>query len=168
MAKLGVVLSPTEKKWIQIKKLLSSSILIISCEEDDWRTPIFKYLKGEKLDLEPIQVRKIKNQAINFTTIKEELVRRNIKDNTLPYMLCVSKEEGKAIAISIHNGANGAHQGGRNLTLQVQKQGYFWPQIKGDITDIVKKCKECQIHANIQRASATNLTSIITSVPFAR
>lgn len=41
-----------------------------------------------------------------------------------------SKEEGKAIATSIHNGASGAHQGGKNLILQVQRQGYFWPHMK--------------------------------------
>lgn len=57
-------------------------------------------------------------------------MRRDIKDNTQPYKLCVSNEEGKEIATSIHNGANRAHQGGKILNLQVQRQGYYWPQMK--------------------------------------
>lgn len=77
LAKLGAVLSP--------------SILVISYEENDWRIPILKYLKGEKLDLEPIQIRKVKNQAVNFTTIKEELVKRNIRDSTLYHTCYVFK-----------------------------------------------------------------------------
>lgn len=91
LAKLGAVLSPEERKWIQIEKLLSPSILVISYEENDWRIPILKYLKGEKLDLEPIQIRKVKNQAVNFTTIKEELVKRNIRDSTLYHTCYVFK-----------------------------------------------------------------------------
>lgn len=99
---------------------------------------------------------------------KDELVRRNIKDDTQPYMLCVSKEEGKAITSSIHNGASEAHQGGKNLTLQVQRQCYYWPQMKWDIREIAKKCKECQIHTNIQKLPTISLTSTITQIPFAR
>lgn len=86
---------------------------------------------------------------------------------TLPYLLCVPKEEGKTITLSIHNDVSGAHQGGKNLALQVQRQGYYWPQMKWDITEIAKKCKECQIRANIQKLP-TSLTNIITPIPFAR
>lgn len=37
-----------------------------------------------------------------------------------------------------------------------------------DTREIARACKECQIHANIPRISSTELTSIVTAVPFAR
>lgn len=89
--------------------LSTPSIYMIEYDEDDWRSPIYKYLNEEKLNYDKTKMRKIKNQAAHFSITDHGIVRRGGKDCKLSYSLCVSIKEGKMIAESIHQGANRAH-----------------------------------------------------------
>ena len=46
------------------------------------------------------------------------------------------------------------------------RQGYYWPTILKDATDLVKKCRICQEHAKISRLPSEPLTSITSPWPF--
>lgn len=48
------------------------------------------------------------------------------------------------------------------------KGTYYWPQMEWHTKKIAWECKECQIHDDVQKVPATELTSITTSVPSAR
>ena len=49
---------------------------------------------------------------------------------------------------------------------KVLRQGYYWPTILKDATDLVKKCKICQEHTKISRLPSEPLTSITSPWPF--
>ena len=49
---------------------------------------------------------------------------------------------------------------------KVLRQGYYWPTILKDATDLVKKCKICKEHAKISRLPSEPLTSITSPWPF--
>lgn len=116
--------------------------------------------KGDKF-----QERKIRNQAAHYILLENELYRR--ETGIFPHHTC-HKRRIEEIASSIHNGGGGAHQGRRKLYLQVSRQGYFWPSMKTDVREIVKKCSTCQKYAIFQHLPSVKLTSLHTVIPFAR
>ena len=61
---------------------------------------------------------------------------------------------------------DGNHIGARALAGKVLRQGYYWPTILKDATDLVKKCRICQEHAKISRLPSEPLTSITSPWPF--
>ena len=58
------------------------------------------------------------------------------------------------------------HIGARTLAGKVLRQGYYWPTILKDATDLVKKCRICKKHAKISRLPSEPLTSITSPWPF--
>jgi len=81
LARLGANLSTLkERKWIQLESIATPSFKIysVSLDKPDWRTPVYKYLSGEKLNGEKIENQKIKNQSAHFTIINNELFRKEI------------------------------------------------------------------------------------------
>lgn len=98
LARLGASLSPLKKrKWIQLESVTTPSFKIysISLDKPDWRTPIYKYLSGDKLNREKIKNQKVKNQSAHFTIINNELFRKKIQSKDQPYKICMSPEDGK-------------------------------------------------------------------------
>nr|KYP36963.1 Transposon Ty3-I Gag-Pol polyprotein [Cajanus cajan] len=67
----------------------------------------------------------------------------------------------------VHEGICGSHSGGRTLAAKVLRAGYYWPTLKGDCAEFVKKCVQCQRHGNLIHASATELHSVSSPWPFA-
>ena len=66
----------------------------------------------------------------------------------------------------VHEGVCGNHIGARALAGKVLRQGYYWPTILKDATDLVRRCKICQEHAKISRLPSEPLTSITSPWPF--
>ena len=66
----------------------------------------------------------------------------------------------------VHEGICGNHIGARTLAGRVLRQGYYWPTILKDATDLVKRCRICQEHAKISRLPSEPLTSITSPWPF--
>ncbi|XP_057958466.1 uncharacterized protein LOC131151231 [Malania oleifera] len=70
-----------------------------------------------------------------------ELYRRSL---TLPYLRCLSKDEGEYILREIHDGVCGNHLASRALAYKAMRQGFYWPTMKKDAVELVKKCDRCQ------------------------
>ena len=66
----------------------------------------------------------------------------------------------------VHKGACGNHIGARALVGKVLRQGYYWPTILRDATDLVRRCKICQEHDKISRLPSEPLTSVTSPWPF--
>ena len=66
----------------------------------------------------------------------------------------------------VHKGVCGNHIGARALAGKVLRQGYYWPTILRDATELVRRCKICQEHAKISRLPSEPLTSITSPWPF--
>jgi len=81
-------------------------------------------------------------------------------------MICVGRREASRLMAELHEGICGSHVGGRTLMLRIVRGGFFWPTMKNDCVEYVKKCESCQKHADWSRAPLEVLHSINTPWPF--
>ena len=68
----------------------------------------------------------------------------------------------------LHEGICGNHPGGRTLAHRAHTQRYYWPTMKSDVADYVKKCDPCQRMSPILKSLVQDLASITSSWPFAQ
>ena len=127
-------------------------------------TPIVEYLKTGVLPKDRNQARKLMYQLPRYTILDGKLYRRGY---SMPLLRCVTPPEAKKIIEEIHEGFCGDHTGGHSLSKKIICQGYFWPTIKMDSFDYVKKCDKCQQFATIPRAPPSELTMMTSPWPFA-
>ncbi|VFQ82811.1 unnamed protein product [Cuscuta campestris] len=76
--------------------------------------------------------------------------------------------EAKALMEEIHKGVCAAHQGPYSISRRAIIQGYFWPTMRKDCEEYVRKCPTCQQFQNMPRRPATNYTPISSVIPFSR
>ena len=66
----------------------------------------------------------------------------------------------------MHEGVCENHIGARALAGKVLRQGYYWPTMLRDATDLVRKCKISQEHTKISHLPFEPLTSVTNPWPF--
>jgi hypothetical protein len=79
---------------------------------------------------------------------------------------CLGENKAYLALSSVHSGACGAHQAGHKMKWLLFKYGMYWPTMLKDCIEFAKGCQECQIHAGIQHAPASELHTIIKPWPF--
>ncbi|XP_057962305.1 uncharacterized protein LOC131153872 [Malania oleifera] len=87
------------------------------------------------------EARKVRRKAARYTLIGRELYRRSL---TLPYLRCINDKEGTYVLREIHEGVCGNHLASRALAHKAMWQGFYWPTMKKDVVELVKKCDRCQ------------------------
>ena len=83
-----------------------------------------------------------------------------------PILKCIAGKDTEYVLREVHEGICGNHIGARALAGKVLRQGYYWPTILRDATDLVRICKICQEHAKISRLPYEPFISIISPWPF--
>ena len=78
----------------------------------------------------------------------------------------MGKEEANYILREIHEGIYGNHIRARTLAGKTLRQGYFWSTLLKYTTELVRRCKSCQLHANIFHCPLELLTPIISHWSF--
>ena len=68
----------------------------------------------------------------------------------------------------LHEGICDNHPSGRTLAHIAHTQGYYWPTMKSNAADYVRKFDRCQRQAPILRSPAQDLMSISSPWPFAQ
>ena len=68
----------------------------------------------------------------------------------------------------LHQGICGNHPGGRTLAHWAHTQGYYWPTMKSNAANYVKKCDPCQRMSPILKSPVQDLVSISSPWPFAQ
>ena len=140
------------------------SMMIAPVEsESSWMDPIWNHIIDGSLPDDPKEAAKIRARSARFTNHKGSLYKRGF---FTPFLKCISGEDTKYVLREIHEGICGNHIGARALAGKVLRQGYYWPTILKDATDLVKKCRICQEHAKISRLPSEPLTSITSPWPF--
>ena len=82
--------------------------------------------------------------------------------------MCLIPEQSQYVLVELHEGICGNHPGGRTLAHQAHTQGYYWPTMKSDAADYVKKCDPGQRMSPILKSSVQDLISITSPWPFAQ
>ena len=125
--------------------------------------PIWNYIIDGSLPDDPKEAAKIRARSARFTNHKGSLYKRGF---FTPFLKCIAGEDTKYVLREVHEGICGNHIGARALAGKVLRQGYYWPTILKDATDLVKRCRICQEHAKISRLPLEPLTSITSPWPF--
>ena len=128
-----------------------------------WMEPIWDYIIDRSLPDDPKEAAKIRSRSARFTNHKGSLYKRGF---FTPFLKCIEGKDTEYVLREVHEGICGNHIGARTLARKVLRQGYYWPTILKDATDLVKKCKICQDHPKISLLPSEPLTSITSPWPF--
>ena len=127
--------------------------------EPSWMDPIWDYLVEGTLLSDPKEASKLKARSERFIVHRGTLYKRVFSTSILK---CVGKEDTNYILREVHEGICGNHIGARTLVGKTLRQGYYWPAMLKDVTELVRKCKACQEHAKISHLPSEPLTSVIS------
>ena len=103
--------------------------------------PIRLYIATGELPNDIDKAHKVQIQSARFSMIDGQLYKRSLGG---PYLMCLTPEKGQYVLVELHEGICGNHPGGRTLAHRAHTQGYYWPTMKSDAADCVKKCDPCQ------------------------
>ena len=131
--------------------------------EPSWMEPIWDYIIDGRLPDDPKEAAKIRTRSARFTNHKGSLYKRGF---FTPILKCIARKDTEYVLTEVHEGIYGNHIGARALAGKVLRQGYYWPIILKDATDLVKKCRICQEHAKISHLPSEPLTPITSPWPF--
>ena len=124
--------------------------------------PIWNYIIDGSLPDDLKEAAKVRARSARFTNHKGSLYKRGF---FTPFLIFIAGEDTKYVLREVHEGVCGNHIGARALAGKVLRQGYYWPTILKDATDLVKRCRICQEHAKISHLLSEPLTSITSPWP---
>ncbi|KAL0449087.1 UNVERIFIED_CONTAM: hypothetical protein Slati_1465100 [Sesamum latifolium] len=96
---------------------------------NDWRTPIVRWISESHLPEDRWETTKIKARAIRFLIQGGMLYKKSFTHHLL---ICLAQEEGLHVLKEIHDGCCGSHIGTWALANKALRAGYFWPTMKQD------------------------------------
>ena len=127
--------------------------------------PIVKYINTGELPDDRHKAHKVQIQSVRFSLINGQLFKRSLDG---PYLKCLTTEQGQCVLAELHEGICGNHPRGRTLAHRAYTQGYYWPTMRYDAANYVRKCYRCQRLAPVLRSPAQDLISITSPWPFAQ
>ncbi|RDX77342.1 Tf2-6, partial [Mucuna pruriens] len=127
-----------------------------------WMTPIFDYLQGGGPN-DPEGMPKIAKEAAKYTILGQQLYRRGF---SFPLLRCLDEVDSTYVLKEVHEGICGTHIGGRALASKIARAGYYWPTLKRDCMDYVKKYDKCQKFAKGHKAPPKSLHHVMSPWPF--
>ncbi|KAI5322759.1 hypothetical protein L3X38_031831 [Prunus dulcis] len=110
-------------------------------EDPSWQDPIIDYLTNGNLPTDKSEARKVQQKAARYYMLGNKLIRRSYSG---PYLTCIKYPQTLEVLCKIHDGECGNHSGGRSLAQKALNIGYFWPTMRHDSAEYVKKCDRCQ------------------------
>ncbi|RDX90005.1 hypothetical protein CR513_28183, partial [Mucuna pruriens] len=122
--------------------------------QDSWVTPIQKYIQDSYTPGDPKEARRVAREAPKYVVVGQRLYWKGFAS---PLLRCVDETEPEYVIREIHEGICGTHIGGA---------GYYWPTMRNDCMNFVKKCDKCQRFAEGHKAPPECLHSIMTPWPF--
>ncbi|GAU43891.1 hypothetical protein TSUD_399390 [Trifolium subterraneum] len=128
-------------------------------EEEDWRSPIIRYLQRDVLPLAKDEATRIRKMAAWYTMVWDKLYKRGFSAHML---LCVSDTEASRILNEIYEGSCESHIGSKSLAGKVMRDGFYWPNLHDDATRHVRTCDKCQRYSNLHHAPGEPLKSVLS------
>ena len=142
---------------------LSSEEVSLVMLKPSWIDPIWDYLVEGLLPSDPKEASKLRSRYTRFTIHRMALYKRGF---FTPVLKCIAGGDTDYVLREVHEGIYGNHIEARSLARKVLRQGYYWPTMLRDATELVKKCKVCQEHAKISHLPSEPLTSVTSPWPF--
>ena len=169
LAKLATASQEDLSRLTPIEHLAEPSIDLTDVEvfplksEPSWMDPIWDYLIEGLLPSDPKEAAKLRTRSARFTNHRGSLYKQGF---FTPILKCIAGKDTDYVLKEVHEGVCGNHIKARALAGKVLRQGYYWPTMLRDATDLVRKCKTCQEHAKISHLPSEPLTSVTSPWPF--
>ena len=125
--------------------------------------PISQYINTGELPNKKDKAHRVQVQYARFFLIDGQLFKQSLNG---PYLKCLTTEHDQYMLAELHEWICGNHPSDRTLAHRAHTQGYYWPTMKSDVADYVRKCDRCQQLAPILRSSAQDLRFISSPWPF--
>ncbi|KAI8568355.1 hypothetical protein RHMOL_Rhmol02G0191600 [Rhododendron molle] len=71
-------------------------------------------------------------------------------------------EDAKRVMEEVHEGVCGPHMNGIMLAKKILRQGYFWSTMETECVEYVRRCRKCQIHANLAQKESVKTKANLT------
>ncbi|XP_073107347.1 uncharacterized protein [Elaeis guineensis] len=126
--------------------------------EPSWMDPIIEYLSDGVLLEDPAEAKRTRWAAFQYVMMDGRLYKRSF---SLPLLKCLGSTDADYALREIHEEIYGSHLGGKSLANKILRQGYYWPTMKKDATDLVQRCEPCQKYAKVHNQPASWLTFIV-------
>ena len=142
LAKLATASQEDLSRSTPIKYLTEPSIDLCDMEvsqigsEPSWIDPVWDYITDGRLPDDPKKAAEIRTRSARFTNHKGSLYKRGF---FTPILKCLVEKNIEYVLREVHEGVCGNHIGARALAGKVLRQGYYWPTILRDATDLVRK-----------------------------
>lgn len=162
----GVFLHIVDKPSVKFKQLTteeaSSTVAAVQGPEvmivdTDCCDPFILYLQSGTLPTDKVKRQQLEVRARAYLFVEGELDRRG---GPIVLMKCVSMTDGQSLLQEIHNGIYGNHAPAKTLVAKAFWQGFYWPTVVNDATDVVRKCEGCQFFARQSHVLAQELRMI--------
>ena len=129
-----------------------------------WMEPTIEFLAEDRIPDNEGEADKIRWVASRYwLSADRKLYRRSFGE---PYLLCLHLEKVDEILAELHEGVCGSHAEGRSLAHRAMTQGFWWPKMRNNATEYVRKCERCQKHVHLIHQLARHLNPISSPWPF--
>ena len=136
---------------------LNDEEISLVTSKPSWMDPIWDYLVEGLLPNDQKEASELRSRSARFTIHRGALYKRGF---FTPILKCIAGEDANYVLREVHEGVCGNHIGARALAGKVLRQGYYWPTMLRNATELVRKCKVCQEHAKISHLPSEPLTSV--------
>ena len=123
------------------------NVVAITTTGSCWMDPIIKFLVEDRVLDDESEANKIRRLAPRYwLSANRKLYRRSFGG---PYLLCLHPKKVNELLAELHEGVCGGHAERRSLAHWAMTQGFWWPKMRNDVAEYVRKCERCQKHAHL-------------------
>ena len=98
---------------------------------------------------------------------RDEETKEKNQETRQNLLKCINEGNMIYVLDEVHKWICRMHTGGRSMTARVIRARYYWPTLRENCTECIKKCKECQEFSSIHHAPPEVLHIITCPWPFA-
>jgi hypothetical protein len=110
---------------------------------DDWMSPIRAYLDNQLPSDDNAEVKLIAHKSRMYHLIDGILFHQGANG---VMMKSISGEEGIELLEDVHRGVCGSHSSWCSIINKAFRHGFYWPTMKDDAMEVIKKCRDCQLY----------------------
>ncbi|XP_056695356.1 uncharacterized protein [Spinacia oleracea] len=158
--------TPRHVFWeVKQTKSIYVAIIAILDRTATWMDDIVNFKMNEILPEDPKQAERLQKKCTWFEMWNGTLYKKAF---SRPLLRCVTPEKGHEVLEDLHQGLCSSHIGGRALAEKALRTAYYWPTLKEDALNLVKRCDKCQRFAHLVRWPVQKLTPITSPIPFSK
>ncbi|GKA92030.1 reverse transcriptase domain-containing protein [Tanacetum coccineum] len=154
-----VLVEELREKSIDEKEVLA----VVEEEGHTWMTLVHEYLTEGILPEEKKKARAVRRKAVRYAVINETLYKKSFLG---PWLRCVGPLQANYVLREIHEGSCSMHSRPRSVVAKALRSGYYWPTMHTNARNLIRECRDCQVHRPVPRNPQEMLTPITSPWPF--